>query len=435
MIKSVSVGLSFVQSMRRNLSKPLLPRGFLALSVAVMAILATHEHGGGLALAAQPPPGPPRSLAWICIDKSRGSLEQLRGRIVVVFFFKPGDPNSDKVLEAVRNHAASMEGQGVTAVGVALGDNPQQLATLLAEQRIQFPVHFDAKTGNAPVAKLWKVAPGTSRIFLLDPRLRVVSADVPPAKLGDALREQLELTPPEFVPAESLKLAAEKLTIAETMLAAGRTRSAARYLAELPDESRTDPATASRVSAATLSLDEKLKSLIDESEALFNQDKIAAAALILEHAVTALKDSPARARVEEQLFSFTDDPDLRARIEQDRPAALADDLLTAAAEHEELLDTLGAYKLCRRILAEFPTTPAAVTARERVANWEKTPAETRRFRDATSGPAPNQLLSTARSYRKSNLIPKAKQFYQQLLSEYPGTTAAAAAEKDLAELK
>jgi hypothetical protein len=355
--------------------------------------------------------------------------------VVVVFFFRPGDANASKVLDSVRTHAGSMEGQGVATVGVALSSSEQQVRAALADHRIVSPVHFDEKTGNAPVAKLWKVAPDASRIFLLDPRLRVVNDDVPPGTLGDVLRQQLELTPPEFVPTEVIRQAEEKLAIAEIMLSSDRPRSAARYLAELPAEARTDSGTAARVSAATIRLEAFVPKLIDASEALFNDNQIAEAVLLLEHTAAALPDSPARDRVLDQLFSFTDDPEIREAAEKGRPAATAADLLLASGEHEELLDRLGAYRLCQRILTEFAATPAADTARQHITDWEKDPAEKLRLRDALAGPAPGRLLTTARAYQKSNLLPKAKQFYQQILTDYPGTSAAAEAEKELAGMK
>lgn len=400
------------------------------VGVAAMSWSRAQTPAGGGKV--QAPPAKP--LAWITVDKTRGNLESLRGRIVVVFFFSPGDSAGDKVLDAIRTHVGSMEGEGIAAVGVALSDSEQQVQSKLADRRVVWPVHFDGKKGNAPVAKLWGVPAGAARILLLDPRLRVVNANVPPEKLGELLRQQLELTPPEFVPAETLRLAAEKLTIAEAMLAAGRAGSAARYLAELPEESRTDSSTAERVSAATLALEGKLDSLISESEALFNDDKVAEAALLLEHTVGALKDAAGRDKAEEQLFSFTDDAELKERIEKDRARAVAADLLVAAAEHEELLDRLGAYRLCRRIVSEYEGTPAAEAAREKIAGWEKDPAEARKLRDAIAGPAPARLLTTARSYRKSNLTVKAKQFYEELVREYPGTTAAEEGAKDLAAM-
>ena len=48
--------------------------------------------------------------------------------------------------------------------------------------------------------------------------------------------------------------------------------------------------------------------------------------------------------------------------------------------------------------------------------------------------ATNALLSAGRCFSAGNLTGKARAAYQQLLKEYPGTAAAAAAKSELAQL-
>lgn len=378
--------------------------------------------------------GTVRTLSWRTVDNERGTTAGYRGRIVVVFFFRPGTAEGDRVLDAVRSVVGSMEGLGIAAAGVAVSDQPEVVRGALDRRRVTYPVHFDERTGGLQVARQWGLPEGNG-IVLLDPRQRVAAVGVPVAILEDVLRRQVELTPPEIVAGAVLAAAERQMVLAEAMFNLGRPRSAARYLSSLPAEVLADKAMAERRGKLTLQLEGSVPGLIEETERLFEQEKMSEAVLMLEQLVGALGEGSAREAAAEQLYSFLDDPDLREAVEAGRAEAVASDLVASAGELMELLDEGGAYAVYRRVMEEYAGTEAAKEAASRVAAMERNPEDRRRLRDAFAGNAPTIQLNTARSYRASGLTEKARELYRKVIEDHPGTSAAEVAAKELAELR
>lgn len=378
-------------------------------------------------------PALPLIVHWRTVDKAAGKSESLRGKLLIVVFFTPGDTQTEPALRAVQSELDALEGSGIAAVGVALTKSEDAVRDLTKTLNLSFPIHFDARTGAIGVAKSWSVKTPVE-IFLLDPDAHPVFHG-PPADLAAKVRDQLKLTPPRLVSRETVGEAMDALALAEARLNDGKPRSAARYLAGLPEEARKDPEVSERLAALTRSLEQALPELIEETEKLAASQKLAEAVVLLEQAAAALKDTPGEAKALDQLHSFTDDPELRPRIEAGRPQALAADLLDSAAEFEESSDLVSAYHLCQAVIEKYPDTAAAKEARAKIADWESTPARKRSLRDALYGQPANALLSQAENYRRSNLTEKARGFLQQILDKYPDTTAAEKAAKLLKEIK
>lgn len=357
---------------------------------------------------------------------------------MVVFFFTPGTAEGDRVLASVRAVADSLEGVGVAAVGVALSADERAVRETLDRHRIAHPVHVDPRTAAAPLARQWGFSTGNG-IALLDPRGRVALADVPPAQLEVAVRRQLQLTPPEPLPADRKADATRTLDLAEALIRRDHPRAAARVLARLHRDARLDPELAQRHGQLMLALESAVPALVALTERLFEADRPGEAVILLEQLAAALGDSPARVVVDEQLASFLDDPELRDKVESQRPLAHADDLLAFADELAALgseVAALGseveAYRLYHRLLEESPDTPAAEEARRRIQRLEADPQRRAQLRDQLAGTAAQRLLQQARAYRSAGLHDRAREFYERVLREHPGTSAAEEAQRDLA---
>lgn len=388
---------------------------------------------GGVASTQPQLPKGVLSLKYRTTDNVVGSTDELRGKLIAVLFFAPDQAGTADALEAVAAAVDALEGSGVRAIGVCTGRDRAALTPHLNTLRGRFPVHFDDRGTGAGLARQWRVTT-TPWVVLLDPDARAAWAG-PPAALGDRLRAQLALTPPRAVGRAVLAAAVDALTLAEARLSDGEPRAAARYLAALPPEARADPAVAERLAALTSSLETALPQLIELSDRLFEAGDIARSVLLMEQCVAALRGTPGEARALDQLHSFTDDPELKPVIDAGRPEALASDLLDAASDFESRGDLATAYRLCRQVVSDHPATSAAEAARARLDAWDADPALKRRLRDSLWGKPADAALTQADNYRRSNLLPRARELYQQLIHDYPGTTAAEKAEAALKTLK
>jgi TolA-binding protein len=408
----------------------------------------------------------PRSLSWQTPDNHRGELT--RGKIAVVLFATP-DGDGPAALRTAQTLFDRYQDLGVTTVAVLLTKDRDTAARLISENKLTLPVHFDPRLGGTGLARQWGVLkpashakkpstkspkPPTNKntkapppspsdsapdqpgptAFLLDPTLHVAYSGTIDA-VAARLPRQLELTPPHAVDERTYGTAIDALALAQDMLAAGKPRSAARYLAQLPPESRKDATVAAKLAALTTALDQSLPDLLAETEQLAQQNRQPEAILLLEQCAAALKGTPSEAQVLDQLHSFTDDSDAMKEYEKGRPAALCLDLLDTASDYESRGDLATAYRLCREALDKYPNTPGAADAQARITIWESTPEEKRKLHDAVDGEKANALLSQADSYRRSNLTDKARSFYEQILKDYPDTTAAEKARAAMEAMK
>lgn len=410
----------------------------IALTVVPVLMFAAGVCWGVNAWGQKPPAGvggrpePVVSVSLRTLDGATLSSEQVRGRILVVVFFRPGDGTAEAAVRAAAEVAGTFEGRGVNVWGVSLSPDREATVVLLNRLKAGFPVHFDPKMTDKVAAAMLRRhrLESSGRFLILDPDGRVADR-VPAAQVLGRVETQLELTPPREVDAGSAKLAEAKLSLAEWALDGGHPWSAARYLAQLPAGSDRDALISGRASALTLRLERAVPELIAETERLYNDGKVPEAVYLLERLLVALRRTPSEAKVEEQLQSFTDDEELRAEAQAGRDAVEAADRLEEAGEHEERGDLVTAYVLCRAVADSGLDTEAVKAARERIAAWEADPVQKRKLRDAVWGARANALLSKADSLRKSNLPDKARPMYERIVAEFPGTTAAERAEAAL----
>jgi hypothetical protein len=363
------------------------------------------------------PAGPPLALSFKAYDGSKFNIDSQRGKIVVVVVIKPGYTDA---LRTVKSEASAIG--GVSAVAVCVGTGKDEIARSLTDTDFSYPVLYDEKTGAAPLAKKLGVT-AFPWCILVDPDGHV-AGQFPLSLLHDRLQQQVKLTPPLSASRAVLSLGNEKLTLAESMLAAENYWAAARYLSQLPDDAKQDTTIGERLSAATLLLDRAAPSLISDSEKLINDGKLGEAVFRLEQLDKALKDSPVFAKIEDQLHSVTDDPDLKAKAEKQRPAVAAADLLDQAHDYDAKVGRAKAYALLDQAVKKYPGTPAAEQAKALLAQWETNPADRRKLRDALYGDKAEALLSRADTLANSSFREKSKALYEQVVRDYPYTTAA-----------
>ena len=83
----------------------------------------------------------------------------------------------------------------------------------------------------------------------------------------------------------------------------------------------------------------------------------------------------------------------------------------------------------------FPGTPAAAKASAAVAAYEKDPAFKRKVLEAEAGTKARAALSMAKSYKSAGKTDLARRKLQAIIDEFPGTSFAETARKELEVLK
>ena len=134
--------------------------------------------------------GRPVELRFRTVDGETHSLEEYRGRVVVLCFFADFSPPSIAALKRVQAMALRHPSSRVQPVGISLDQDADTLRTTLRAQNIRWPVAFDGRGWESPMVRGFgiNVLP---TVWVLDPSgaLRTLNAsDDCEARVRELLR-------------------------------------------------------------------------------------------------------------------------------------------------------------------------------------------------------------------------------------------------------
>lgn len=353
------------------------------------------------------------------------------GKIVVVVFLDSDRAEVNPLCKEIRGISPGFAPKGVMFVGVVRGTNEEGFKNLKSENYISWPLLFDPKNGTDGIFRQWKVT-STPWATIVDPKGLIVAEDVPAAELSDRLLKQLELTPPRMFDDKLVGEANYEIEVAKRLLATGNWQGAIRALSRVPGELYKSEGVMDNFTPISRDLEGAIPTIFAQTEKLHDQKQSNQAILLLQQLKGAMKGSIQEQKIDDQLNSFLDDPDLKADWEKSKPNIEAADLVASGGDLETLQDFVAAHGLYARVIKEFAKSPAAADARAKMAAIEKDPALLRKVRDAEFGEKARAMLNTADAYRASKLEDKARSFYEQIIKDYDGTTAAEAAKQRLA---
>jgi thiol-disulfide isomerase/thioredoxin len=145
---------------------------FRSAITAVLLMLATAApgvSGADSALKPRTSHTTPPPLVLIDLAGKRHSLEEYRGRVVLVNFFGTWCPPCLQEMPSLLVLAAALEDQPFTVLAVDVGDSPARLRQVFGEQRAAFTILLDA---TQAAARSWR-AQAFPTSFVLDPEGRI----------------------------------------------------------------------------------------------------------------------------------------------------------------------------------------------------------------------------------------------------------------------
>jgi len=95
--------------------------------------------------------GKPLDMEWAAVDGSDVKLQNLRGKVVLIYFFASWSSPSMAGLDWVRQLAAQYPAESVQALGICLDKDPVAVPQMLSDHQITWPVYCD---GDAWQGKL-----------------------------------------------------------------------------------------------------------------------------------------------------------------------------------------------------------------------------------------------------------------------------------------
>jgi thiol-disulfide isomerase/thioredoxin len=87
--------------------------------------------------------GKPLDMHWIAVDGSDVKVQNLRGKVVLIYFFASWSSPSMTGLDWVRQLAAQYPPESIQALGICLDKDPVAVPAMLSDHQITWPVYCD----------------------------------------------------------------------------------------------------------------------------------------------------------------------------------------------------------------------------------------------------------------------------------------------------
>lgn len=276
---------------------------------------------------------------------------------------------------------------------------------------------------------------GIPHVFLLGPDGKVLWRGHPAGGLDQQLQKAFKEHPPQLTDPKMLAKANETLAQIETAVKSGEAAAAIKLLGKLPAEAKKDAEFAARAEEVQKGLEVAARAMLAEVEPQIEAGKYAEAVARLRELTAALNGLPVGEEAKKRLGALQSDPAVRSAIESGEKQARSGEELAVARKLKAESKHELAYKRYKDVVQLFPGTPAATEAAVAVKEYEKDPKFVQRANESAAATKGKAALSIARSYRTAGRTQQAKQKYQSIIKEFPGTTYAKTAEEELKALR
>jgi tetratricopeptide (TPR) repeat protein len=340
-------------------------------------------------------------------------------------------------------------------LGVSMDLNmPAVVALYQKKPNIDWPVAFDSQGFSAASAVRWKASrkTGDNEYEVLWHADYIVSPDGivlwagPPEDVSRAVDDELKDHKPQLVDPAVMADAKDALDKTQAAITASNIGEAFHDRMRVPQAALADDDFAAQVKDT----DDKLQTAGDA--ALEAVDPLIASKDYVT-AVAKLKDlsdgadgTPLGEKAHAKLIALQQQPEVRAAMQTVIKNAHADEALKGAQKLQDNKRDVAAYGRFKFVVENFPDSPAAKTAADAIANYDADPEFKKKLaaasEETTSAPAADKpdagraksLLSLANSYRDAGNDDTAREKYQAVIAQFPGTPEAAAAKDELAKL-
>jgi hypothetical protein len=202
----------------------------------------------------------------------------------------------------------------------------------------------------------------------------------------------------------------------------------------VPAAARLDTKLAERMTEIEKQLEAYAAKSLAEVEPLIENKQYVDAAGKLNDLTRALGGLPAGVTAKKRLAELLSNPEAKAQFEAAQKAKTAEEELGIAKRLQSDGKDEAAYMKFKSVAASFAGTPAADQAKAAVAAYEKNPALVQKANEAAAAGKAKGIMGMAENYAKIGRADLAKKKYQEVITAYPGTSFAKAAQDAIDEL-
>lgn len=365
------------------------------------------------------------------VDGKPLSLSNYKGKIIVVDFWAtwcgPCMDEAEHMVEIDKKYGE----KGLQFIGISLDNDQAKMKKVVAESGFTWPQYYDGGGWKNKLAVEWgiKSIPAT---YIIDPTGKVVWKGHP-GNIDKPLEKAFKDTPPQLVPPEVSAAATAALDfVTETIDTAPL--PAIKRMAEVTPASRKDPAIAARFEEASAKVTAAAETVFAEAEALLAEKSYGPGVEMLKSLAGAMTKTPIAERAQKRIDEVMASPEAKAQAEAAAIEGRAGELLKVGQAFQAQKKDEQAYAAFKSLVKQYPTSASAKTASEAVASYEKDPAFVTRANDAATGGRAKSMLSLAQNYKAAGKGDIARRKYQEVINEFPSTSFASIAKRELAEL-
>jgi thiol-disulfide isomerase/thioredoxin len=372
------------------------------------------------------------NLNFTSIDGQKINLTQYKGKIVLVDFWAGWSPQSVQNAPHLVKVNDQYKEKGLQIIGVNL-DESADVATQNAKNvGFTWPQACDGGIWKSAYVQSWSVTTLPTD-FIIDPNGVLVwmgnSSDLDKPLAEVFLHYPLQLLNPKV-----LTEARADLNQIDKLVAAAKPEDALAILLRIPPGAMADDKIAARVRDVQQNLQDGATAMIGQVDALAQAGKYSEAVAKLNAVIKGLSGTPAADQAQHRLDDLMNDPDARKALDRGQRDRDSVDWLNEAEHLQAAGDDMAAYKRFKQIIAAYPETPAATSAQQAVSVYEQDPTFLQKVKDASVADKAKAALSLADSYRRSGRSDLARQKYQSVIDQFPGTQYADTAKATIAAM-
>jgi len=386
----------------------------------------------------------------IKVDWEKGEEEvylfrPLRGGIAVFYFWRSGNLDSVERLSEMAELDRKYRDKGIRFISVT-ADKKDKFEEIMKEKDFSA---FRYRLWNGTILYYLLGALSDPYVVLIDPRGVLAWRGVPDDRLEERLADLIEQTKPPLGDPKWLERRYRKAERFYDRREYGRAYTIARDLFKMTDESHTAH---DKAKAMMAKCEEAAEDWLKEAiQAERDKDLEKAARIVAEIAVRFEdpdededkskrrtgrddREGSVKREAEQQIGRMSGDRKLKKLIRESRENAAGELLNDRAADLEEDDYYTDAKRVYEEVVKEYKDTDAAKEAKRRLKRIQRDKAIQKKIAERRAGERAVRWLDIGDRFAALELYDEAREHYEQLIEEHPGTTPAARAKERLRQL-